>query len=43
VRIATRITALDGPLIEARQSILGLDNAEMVTAHTIYRLSDAAD
>ena len=40
LQVVTRITGLEGPLLEARQSVLGPDGTEMVTAHSVYRRSD---
>jgi acyl-CoA thioesterase FadM len=37
LQVVTRITGLEGPLVEVRQSVLGPDGAEMVSAHSVYR------
>jgi acyl-CoA thioesterase FadM len=37
LQVDTRITGLEGPLVEAHQSVYGPDGTEMVTAHSVYR------
>jgi acyl-CoA thioesterase FadM len=39
LQVITRITGLEGPLVEARQSVLGPDGTEMVSAHSVYNRS----
>jgi acyl-CoA thioesterase FadM len=39
VKVATRITGLEGSLLETRQSVLGPGGAEMIAAHSVYRWS----
>jgi acyl-CoA thioesterase FadM len=37
LHIVTRITGLEGPLVEARQSVDGPEGSEWVRAHSVYR------
>jgi acyl-CoA thioesterase FadM len=43
VQVITHITGADGPLVEARQAVLGPDGSEMVTAHSVYSWSGPDD